>query len=180
MIVMKKLILLLVMTLNVVFITECHAELFDGSVHFYIKSGDALTASTEIIVVYYDKYNERICKISTTKLKVGQNLQNNQNYYKTEIKERAWGKQSGIFQPSLSTSARDVYGGRLYSTTIDNSGRHDVATNYYIYWGVAKDKSSYIWWKEDIDGNILVKTYYIEVSIEDLIPKAVNREFLYD
>lgn len=51
----------------------------------------------------------------------------------------------------------------------------------YRYYAVSKDKSSMITWfenDENLDGIIHEKTYYYRVSKEDLLPKAVNYDFL--
>jgi len=51
----------------------------------------------------------------------------------------------------------------------------------YRYIAISKDKSSIIMWFEDeenIDGQIFEKRTYYRVPKEDLLPKAVNYDFL--
>ena len=183
---MKRLFMLIVMAFNVLFTLQIKAGLFDGSVHFYIERGQSLTAETEIRIMYFNFYTDKVCFSRVKKMYVSKNLQTDRNFYSEENNYK-WGNLSGKYQPSQSTSSRDVYGGRSYHTEFYSGpwypgcpARTEVADNYYIYYGFANDKDSYIWWKEDLDGNILDKTYYMEVSIDDLLPKTVNRDFLYD
>lgn len=185
---MKRMILLVLLTFNFLCILNCHAELFDGSVHFYVESGESLNANTKIQIIYFDYNAKRLWTETITKHTAGENLQKDRDYYynmmKGGPKNYYW---SGEYQPSLSTSSRDVHGKRWASQVPYTGPWYPGAPayethleNYYIYRGFAKDKSSYVYWKEDLDGNILQKTYYTEVSIDDLMPKAVNRDFLYD
>ena len=174
------------MTFNVLCITYCRAELFDGSVHFYIKGGEALTASTKVRIVYFERYNEKLYCAEVAKSIITENLQKNSNCY--EDPNKRWSTfWDGKYQPSISTSKRDVHGKRSYTQRPYTGSWYpgcplyeNIPDNYYIYRGFAKDKSSFIWWKEDLDGNILDKVYYIEVKKEDLMPKTVNRDFLND
>ena len=183
---MKKLFLLILMAFNVLFTLQIKAELFDGSVHFYMKAGQSLTANTEITILYFDKYEDKVRVAYVKKYDVSQNLQKDKEIYNKSDKHR-WSYHGGKYQPNLSTYSKDVYGERS-TTQRPYSGPwypgcpyfEYTQNNYYNYWGFAKDKSSYIWWKEDLDGNILDRTYYMEVSIDDLLPKTVNRDFLYD
>ena len=49
------------------------------------------------------------------------------------------------------------------------------------YYSFANDKSTLIIWKEKYDSDeIKSKTYYQRVQIEDLMPKPVNHDFLYE
>ena len=177
----------MLLTFNVLCILNCHAELFDGSVHYYVKSGESLTANTKITILYFDYYNDKIWVQTPTKHTASQNLQTDRNYYYNQIRRGSGSSYIGKYQPSLSTSSRDVHGQRSYMDVPNTGPWYPGAPamvrsydNYYIYRGFAKDKSSFVYWKEDLDGNILQKTYYTEVSIDDLMPKAVNRDFLYD
>lgn len=75
------------------------------------------------------------------------------------------------YNPMKSTSARDVYFRRDMRGTIQG----------YRYIAFSKDKSSIIMWFEEdknLDGRILEKTNYYRVPKEDLLPKAVNYDFL--
>lgn len=182
---MKRFFLFVLLTFNSWLILNCQAELFDGSVHYYIKAGKNLTANTEITILYFDYYEDRIRVLYATKHTAGQNLQTDRNYYYNKVKQSS-SFYPGKYQPSLSTSSRDVHGKRS-STDVPNMEWYPGAPatvsrydNYYTYRGFAKDKSSFVWWKEDLDGNILDKSYYTEISIDDILPKAVNRDFLYE
>ena len=175
------------MLISVLGTVPCNAQLFDGSVHFYIKGGEALTANTIVTILYFNEFESRVYINSRdNKNEVGQNLQKDRNYYSPE-KYRFGAYLSGKYRPSMSTSSRDVYGERSSTQSMYTGPVYpgcpiyvETPNNYYLYYGFAKDKSSYIFWKEDLDGNILKKTYFIEVSIEDLLPKTVNRDFLYE
>lgn len=184
---MKRIFLFVLLTFNSWLILNCQAELFDGSVHYYIKAGENLTADTKIEILYFDYYEEKIKVLHPTKHTAGQKLQTDRNYYYNQIKRSSTSYYSGKYQPTLSTSSRDVDGKRS-TTQVPYTGPWypgapvyaSVQNNYYIYYGFAKDKSSYIYWHEDLDGNILKKIYYTEISIDDILPKAVNRDFLYE
>ena len=183
---MRKLLLLLALTFNVLFVTHSKAELFDGSVHFYIKAGQSLTANTEITILYFDKNNSKIRVANVKKYEVSQNLQKDKEFYNNRDKHN-WNSYGGKYQPDLSTYSTDVYGQRSY-TQRPYTGQwypgcpmyENIPDNYFMYRGFAKDKSKFVWWREDLDGNILDKTHFIEVSIDDLLPKNINRDFLYD
>lgn len=183
---MKRCFFFLAMLISVLGTVPCNAQLFDGSVHFYIKGGEALTANTEVRILYFNEFESKVYNTTHNKYKVGQNLQNDRNYYSAE-KYRFSTYFCGKYQPSMSTSSRDVYGERSSTQSVYTGPWYpgcplyeSTPDNYYLYYGFAKDKSSYVFWKEDLDGNILNKIYYIEVSKEDLLPKKVNRDFLYE
>ena len=175
----KVFFLFLAMAISFLGTVHCNAQLFDGSVHFNIKGGEALTANTEVEILYFNTYEEKVYYTKVKKNAVSQHLQNDRYYYRVE-NNKFRSSLSGKYQPSISTSSRDVYGGRGFTVSAYSGRLYADPADYYTYYGFAKDKSSYVFWREDLDGNILNKTYYIEVSIEDLLPKTVNRDFLYE
>ena len=75
------------------------------------------------------------------------------------------------YDPMKSTSARDVF----FKRDILN------AMQGYRYIAFSKDKSSFIMWFEEgdnLDGVIIEKREYKRVLKEELLPKAVNYDFL--
>lgn len=124
-------------------------------------------------------------------------------YYGLVIYNDAWTKDEEYqYDPMKSTSARDVYFKRdtLYRiTALNGSGSfyeynnclykpdfsdHQYRINEYQGYGYvafSKDKSSFIMWFEqdnNLDGVILEKREYKRVPKEELLPKAVNYDFL--
>ena len=97
---------------------------------------------------------------------------NIQNYSKDEQNHK-W-----VYDSSLSTTKREVY--KNYSPAYYSPfwGRYiDEQTEYYA---VSPDKSSIIYWVEE-NGRISgTKSYYIKIDKEQLLPKAINRDFLYE
>ena len=87
------------------------------------------------------------------------------------------------YAPMKSTSARDVYfkrGTRIYKYKESGWDREKTIQGYR-YVAFSKDKSSIIMWFEDdenLDGQIFEKRTYYRVPKEDLLPKAVNYDFL--
>ena len=182
---MKKLFIVFLLTFNVLCITQINAELFDGSIHYYINSGQDLTASTKVIILYFCATNNRIWTKEMTKGEISDNLRKDGNYI-SELKNKWNGGSgsycSGKYSSSFSTSSYDVWADETHNTisSWDEWGPIYKKDGYLLR-AFKKDKSVYIKWSEDLDGNIVKeKKYYIEVSIEDLMPKAVNRDFLYE
>lgn len=193
---MKKLFLLLTMALCL--INVCYAQFFDNSIHFYIESGENLTANTKVRVLFFDRSTNRIMTInSPTKKFIAEKIKVNPNIFE----DIALGKRTGDreigsyrkywdesdYQSSISTSSRRVYGEKSYTQSFYSGPWYPgcpqftyTYDGYHVYQGFAYDKSSFISWQETDDGEVRNKHYYIEISIEDLMPKTVNRDFLYD
>lgn len=102
--------------------------------------------------------------------------------------------------PSIYIYSDDVFWGINYGDkrigdyfySVEESKRHFYVQPYfkfniikimqgYRYIAISKDKSSFIMWFEEddnLDGKILEKREYKRVPKEDLLPKAVNYDFL--
>lgn len=87
------------------------------------------------------------------------------------------------YTPMKSTSERDVYFRRGKSNVYDHRSETTITMQGYRYIAFSKDKSSFIMWFEEddnLDGQIFEKRNYYRVSKEELLPKAVNYDFLND
>ena len=73
------------------------------------------------------------------------------------------------YDASMSTSKREVY-----KYCFSNNG--SVQTSFLA---VSPDKSSIIYWVES-NGTMGEKQYFIRIEKEALLPKNINRDFLYE
>ena len=79
------------------------------------------------------------------------------------------------YDSSLSTTKRVVYKYR------QSSGGFTFIPNIDCYYAYSKDKSSLIEWTETYNGEKLSEErYYIRINKAELMPKATNRDFLYE
>ena len=129
---------------------------------------------------------------------VRHNLAKSKNYYENEV---WYDQKDGVdmyeYVPSMSTSQREVYK-RVIKSAIYKAGcyscrfypslgysvgcgRHGYEEIQTYYVAFSKDKSSFIEWHvdaDDVDKEIREKEAYTRIPKQDLMPKAVNYDFL--
>ncbi len=165
---MKKILFVLVMAMFAIY---AKAQLYSSEVHFYIEAGaDISNGSTLVEVVKFEGNHVYVKAQSVHDIK--QALRSNSNYYDTDVKKHALVSN---YDSSLSTTKRVVYKYRQY-----NNG-FTFIPNIDCYYAYSKDKSSLIEWTETYNGERLSEErYYIRINKAELMPKATNRDFLYE
>ena len=165
---MKKILFVLVMAMFAIY---AKAQLYSSEVHFYIEAGaDIRNGSTLVEVVKFEGNHVYVKAQSVHDIK--QALRSNSNYYDTDVKKHALVSN---YDSSLSTTQRVVYKYRQY-----NNG-FTFIPNIDCYYAYSKDKSSLIEWTETYNGERLSEErYYIRINKAELMPKATNRDFLYE
>lgn len=159
------------MTINV------YAQFYDSDVHYYIKSGEDLSNSSD---VYMFSFNGRSAKCTKAKKsEVANKLKQSSTYWKTKLSNNL------EYDSEFSTSARTTYAGKRYGDqkyvqtgTFTYDWVQPVVGKWYA--AFSSDKSEFIYFyvlnnSENVNG----KTYWQEVSVSDLMPKGVNKDFLY-
>ena len=164
---MKKILFVLVMAMFAIY---AKAQLYSSEVHFYIEAGaDISNGSTLVEVVKFEGNHVYVKAQSVHDIK--QALRSN-SYYDTDVKKHALVSN---YDSSLSTTKRVVYKYRQY-----NNG-FTFIPNIDCYYAYSKDKSSLIEWTETYNGERLSEErYYIRINKAELMPKATNRDFLYE
>lgn len=125
----------------------------------------SIRGKSQILNIFLNKESSSLSQV------VAEVIQDNGNAWTTDEEYQ--------HDPMKSTSARDVYFKRDNLET--TQGYKHVTLQGYRYVAFSKDKSSFIMWFEqdnNLDGIIHEKTYYYRISKEDLLPKAVNYDFL--
>jgi hypothetical protein len=198
---MKKLnfkwLVVLCMAIGIVNVAK--AQIYSSEVCFYSKEG----SSNVEYVVKFDYSNDRVWLKKVSHSTVRKNLAKSEDFYEDEV----WtdGKNSVEmfeYDSGRSTSAREVYKranySNIYSTNCiycqrsawtgwgytDGCGAHGKKISGYSHVAFSTDTSiaSFIKWyekAENYDGSTGTKTYFSRVPKEDLLPKAVNDDFLY-
>lgn len=153
------------------------AQFYDSTVRYYIESGTELTNSTKVWIFMFDG---RTAKCTSAKRsEVAEGLKQSSTYWKAKL--------SNVlnYDSDFSTSARTTYRGKRYGEMkYEQTGtftfewvQHVVGSWYAAF---SNDKSEFIYFyilnnSEDVRG----KEYYQEISASDLMPKGVNKDFLY-
>lgn len=165
---MKKILFVLAMAM---FTICAKAQLYSSEIHFYIEAGaDISNGSTQVHVAKFEGNHAYIKYQCVRDIKKA--LKSNSNYYDTDVKKNFTVLN---YDSSLSTTKRVVYKRRQY-----NNGWTFIP-NVDSYYAFSKDKSSLIEWLETYDGEKYDKeSYYIRIDKAELMPKATNRDFLYE
>lgn len=165
---MKKILFVLAMAMFAIYVK---AQLYSSEIHFYIKAGaDISDASTMVDVVKFEGNHVYVKLQSVRDIKIA--LKSNSNYYDTYVKKHAIVSN---YDSSLSTTKRVVYKYRQY-----NNGFTFIPNEDY-YFAYSMDKSSLITWTETYNGEKdSEEIYYIRINKTELMPKATNRDFLYE
>lgn len=189
-----KWLIVLCMTLG--FATMAKAQIYSSEDCFYSKEG----SSSVQYVVKFEYAQDRVWLKSVSHSTVRSNLAKSEDFYENEV----WtdGKNSVTmyeYDSYRSTSAREVYKRETTKTVYINAfGQRNSAhtyiggldSGYYVnektgafdYVAFSKDKSTYIMWhepKNNYDGKTENMRNYTRVPKEDLLPKAVNDDFLH-
>lgn len=185
----KYLVVLVCMTLGLANVAK--AQIYSSEDCFYSKEG----SSSVQYVVKFEYAQDRAWLKSVSHSTVRTNLAKSEDFYENET----WtdGK-NGVtmyeYDSYRSTSAREVYkreGTRTvyyscYGTVMpylpSNGYSRQEKNGSFDYIAFSKDKSSFIKWhepKNNYDGKIEGRKDYSRVPKEDLLPKAVNDDFLY-
>lgn len=191
----KYLVVLLCMTLGLANVAK--AQIYSSEDCFYSKEG----SSSVQYVVKFEYAQDRAWLKSVSHSTVRSNLAKSKDFYEDEV----WtdGKNSVTmyeYDSYRSTSAREVYKRETTKSVYINAfGQRNGAHTYY--WGggsdsgyyvnektgafdyvaFSKDKSTFIMWhepKNNYDGKTENMKNYTRVPKEDLLPKAVNDDFL--
>jgi len=177
------------------FATIAKAQIYCNDACFYSEAG----SSNVKYVVRFDYSNDRVWLKNVSHSTVRSNLAKPKDYFEDEV----WtDRQNGVvmyeYDYQKSTSAREVYkyesNWRINNSpycpycmapfgggyTMEGCGRHgSVKECHYV--AFSKDMSSFIqWWEknDDYDGEIKGRNDYTRILKENLLPKAVNRDFL--
>lgn len=179
------------------FVTNAKAQICCDEACFYTTAGSSYCS----FIAKFDCSNKIVWFEHTSLESLKQNLANSKDYYENKTMIQDFGRNSiaemsSIYQIGVnkyfydykkSTETKEVYKTRGY---IDGkligydqyygSPRYEVLKGWW-YLAFSKDKSSIIcWFEEDdnYDGQIKERTDFIRVPKEDLLPKAVNYDFL--
>lgn len=157
------------------------AQFYTSEVFFYIKAGTSLDDNSDIVIVHFDGKN--MAELIQNKSYVSKKLKENRSHWNNYMLNQDHTNYK--YDSSYSTSSKTTY---CYPQHVN--GWYDSFTHTYItppthvgneYYSFANDKSTLIIWKEKYDSNeIKSKIYYQRVLLEDLIPKPVNHDFLYE
>ncbi len=170
-------------------------QIYSSEACFYSKEG----SSSVSYVVKFEYSKDRAWLKNVSHSSVRSNLAKSEDFYENEV----WtdGKNSVQmyeYDYQRSTSVREVYKRDQYSNIYDSNcpyciaslswgyvtscGRHGQEVVGYYYVAFSKDKNSFITWyekKNNYDGEIKYRQDYTRVPKKDLLPKAVNDDFLY-
>ena len=164
-------------------------QIYSSEDCFYSKEG----SSSVSYVVKFEYSKDRAWLKSVSHSTVKNNLAKSEDFYENEV----WtdGKNSVQmyeYDSQMSTSAKEVYKRDRYSKIVNaycsyckidvygnfiSCGRHGEEVYRSDYIAFSKDKSSFIMWYE-YKGEIKNRQDYTRVPKDDLLPKAVNYDFL--
>ena len=187
---------LVVLCMAMGFATMAKAQIYSSEDCFYSREG----SSSVEYVVKFEYSKDRAWLKSVSHSTVRTNLAKSEDFYEDEV----WtdGKNSVTmyeYDSYRSTSAREVYkkettrsvyinafgqrnGVHTYAGVVDSGYYIQEKTGAFDYVAFSKDKSTYIMWhepKNNYDGKTENMKNYTRVPKEDLLPKAVNDDFLH-
>lgn len=163
---------------------KVEAQIYKGDVCYYVEAGSNISSSTTIYMVKFS--GRRIVSESDSKSTVTEKLRESSSYYDKKLDKLLESPKNGYdYNTSLSTSSKEVYsteslGMPVLVQTGMFSWEWQQPKNGYIYKAFSKDAKSMITWFENNSGEIKSKSYYVKIDKSDLLPKAVNRDFLYE
>lgn len=165
----KYLFVLACMTFGL-FITAS-AQIYSNEIYFY----QGVDNPNRFRVIRFE--NRKILLLSSN---VKQNIASSLAYYDNDAVWDYVRRNSDYeYDYNTSTSKYEVY--KEHCNGLADAYGNFTESAFMEYRAVSKDLSSYIEWRErDRDGEIYKKQYFIRISKEDLLPKAVNRDFLND
>lgn len=159
---------------------KVEAQIYKSDVCYYVSAGSDISSSTTIYMVKFS--GRRIACASASKSIVTEKLSESSSYWDKDLDELP---DNGFeYNPSLSTSSKEVYSCEL--TGPSELVGYGMCFEWrkpkygYKYRAFSKDTKSMIIWEENKSGEIKGKSYYVKIDKSDLLPKAVNRDFLYE
>ncbi len=170
------------------------AQLYGSDVYYYVPAGESITDETIVIPVYFNGENiisyYLFDDFNYKRIGIIKQLNEDSRYFIDEMKlesEKPNGIWSYKYDSSVSTNSRVVYKrtwhGDSHGYSTGPGGKWGVYVDVlgYNYVGFSTDKNSLITWRErKSTGSIESKKYYKRVTVKDLMPKAANRDFLYE
>lgn len=177
------------------------AQLYGSDVYYYVPAGESITDQTIVIPVYFNGDNIIFCyhfddnNYNYRRSHIIKHLNEDSRYFIDKLKlwsENPSNSKYYEYNSSLSTTTREVYEKKWIGNTPHTYSTGPVGgppTKWgvyydnlgYMYAGFSKDKNSLIIWRErKSTGSIENKKYYKRVDVKDLMPKAANRDFLYE
>jgi len=161
------------------------AQLYGSDVYYYVPAGESITDQTIVIPVYFNGENiisyYHFDNFNYKRIGIIKQLNEDSRYFIDKMKlesEKPNGIWSYKYDSSVSTNSRVVY-----KRTWHGDGSLGVYVDVlgYNYAGFSTDKNSLITWRERKNsGSVESKKYYKRVDVKDLMPKAANRDFLYE
>lgn len=181
----KMVVVLACMTLGLA--TVARAQIYCSEACFYSESG---RNEIKYIVRFDGSQGQAWLKSDGHTDYIRGKLADSKYYYENQTwtdVQNAWCYE---YDSRKSTSAREVYRRKRTRLEYPMYGGFPMygatPTNVFVgydYIAFSKDKASFIEWfesKDNYDGSTGTKTYYSRVPKEDLLPKAVNYDFLDD
>ena len=187
---------LVVLCMAMGFATVAKAQIYSSEDCFYSKEG----SSSVEYVVKFEYAQDRAWLKNVSHSTVRSNLAKSENFYENEV----WTDGQNFvtmyeYDSYRSTSAREVYkrettrsvyinvfgqrnGVHTYAGGMDSGHYFVEKTGDFDYVAFSKDKSTYIMWhepKNNYDGKTENMKNYTRVPKKDLLPKAVNDDFLH-
>lgn len=151
---------------------------------YYVSAGSDISSSTTIYMVKFS--GRRIVCMSDSKSTATEKFSESSSYYDKKLDKLLENPNNGLdYNTSLSTSSKEVYscewtGMPVLVSTGMFSSEWRTPKYGYTYRAFSKDTKSMIIWQENKSGEIKGKSYYVKIDKSDLLPKAVNRDFLYE
>lgn len=165
---MKRNILIIIL----VFVTYCaNAQMYSSEVLFFIEAGENTTDGTCAIVLC--KGEKLYCLYDAVR-SVKQNLKKDRNYYENN---KGWRQKIFEYDSSRSTSSYHVYTKYYPESTTDMIVYMLHSPESYHCVAISKDKSIHKSWTEQ-EGVSPEPYNYIRVDKSELLPKAMNYDFL--
>lgn len=185
----KYLVVLLCMTLGLA--NAAMAQIYSSECCFYAEEG----FSDVRYVIKFDYSEDRLwIKTAGGSSTVRKNLARTEDFYEDLVYKdnTSYGEEKFEYDSYRSTSANEVYKRERKVTRYYNSigwevysyvpgGRTEVVVKSIDYVAISKDKMTLIKWtepKDNYEGKTQNMKYYKLIPKEDLLPKAVNYDFL--
>lgn len=142
----------------------------DDKVHIYVKQGYNPQSCTDIYGVVFDGNRARISKIGSHVIRDCRTEENLKNQVIKNSNSVSMRNISYMYDSSFSTSSRTTY---TWRNQIDNGEGYAFSKDKksLVRFNIERGEVSDKWGKEE---------YYDEIDILEVLPKAANRDFLYE
>lgn len=170
---MKRIVLF---TLMVLVSFYAKAQLYSSEACFYVRAGvDMSDEGQEYCYVYYFDGNN-LYQYATSLSIMKDILRKNPNHFENG---KNMYTNPYIYDKSRTTNSYHVYTQHHPEKTINMFTHFVHYPENFECVAVSKDKSSIITWTEE-KGEIHSKISYVRIDKDQLLPKAINRDFLYE